>query len=57
MGIDKSKLSKAYYQAIVPQEELEAILRLCLLDNTFPSYVESVEAMIKKLVEESKATT
>ncbi|XP_075907662.1 meiotic recombination protein REC114 isoform X3 [Nelusetta ayraudi] len=45
-------LPEAYRHCFVAQGELEPILRLCLLDPSFPALVEKVEGELRKLREE-----
>lgn len=42
-------LPEAYRHCFVAQGELEPILRLCLLDPSFPALVEKVEGELRKL--------
>lgn len=50
-------LPEAYRHCFVAQGELEPILRLCLLDPSFPALVEKVEAELRKLREEWRIST
>lgn len=45
-------LPEAYRHSYSTQGELELILRICLLDSSFPAFVEKVEAELRKLLEE-----
>lgn len=49
---DKSNLPLAYQQSALNTEELGPFLRLCLMDQSFPAFVEQVEQELKKLIEE-----
>ncbi|XP_055518896.1 meiotic recombination protein REC114 isoform X1 [Leucoraja erinacea] len=49
---DKSNLPLAYQQSTLNTEELGPFLRLCLMDQSFPAFVEQVEQELKKLIEE-----
>ncbi|XP_048376723.2 meiotic recombination protein REC114 isoform X2 [Stegostoma tigrinum] len=52
LGSTSPKLSLAYQQSNLPTEELGPFLRLCLLDQSFPAFVEQVEQELKKLINE-----
>lgn len=45
-------LPEVYRHSFVAQGELEPIVRLCLLDPSFPALVEKVEGELRKLREE-----
>lgn len=45
-------LPEVHCHSYLPQGDLELILRLCLLDPSFPAFVEKVEAELQKLLEE-----
>lgn len=45
-------LPEVYRHSYLTQGDLELILRLCLLDPSFPAFVEKVEAELRKLLEE-----
>lgn len=45
-------LPEVYRHRFVQEAELEPILRLCLLDPSFPALVEMVEGELRKLREE-----
>nr|XP_020448040.1 meiotic recombination protein REC114 isoform X2 [Monopterus albus] len=45
-------LPRAYYHGSLEQGDLEPLLRVCLLDPSFPAFVEKVEEELKKLVQE-----
>ncbi|XP_051898339.1 meiotic recombination protein REC114 [Pristis pectinata] len=49
---DKSNLPLAYQQSALNTEELAPFLKLCLMDQGFPAFVEQVERELKKLMEE-----
>ncbi|XP_078285954.1 meiotic recombination protein REC114 [Rhinoraja longicauda] len=49
---NKSNLPLAYQQSTLNTEELGPFLRLCLMDQSFPAFVEQVEQELKKLIEE-----
>ncbi|XP_048473137.1 meiotic recombination protein REC114 isoform X2 [Rhincodon typus] len=52
LGATSPKLPLAYQQSTLPTEELGPFLRLCLLDQSFPVFVEQVEQELKKLINE-----
>lgn len=45
-------LPEVYRHSFVEEVELEPVLRLCLLDPSFPALVEKVEGELRKLREE-----
>ncbi|XP_034384560.1 meiotic recombination protein REC114 [Cyclopterus lumpus] len=45
-------LPQVYRHASLAQGDLEPILRVCLLDPSFPAFVEKVEEELRKLLEE-----
>ncbi|NXH10546.1 RE114 protein, partial [Bucco capensis] len=47
----KPELSLGYQQAVWQAQELGPFIRLCLLDQHFPAFVEDVEKELKKLTE------
>ncbi|XP_072881911.1 meiotic recombination protein REC114 [Hemitrygon akajei] len=50
---DKSfNLPLAYQHSALNTEELGPFLKLCLMDQSFPAFVEQVEQELKKLIEE-----
>ncbi|KPP70798.1 meiotic recombination protein REC114-like [Scleropages formosus] len=51
LGQGRLSLPLAYHHQSLPTESLESFLRLCLLDHTFPSFVEQVEAELNKLAQ------
>ncbi|XP_078056006.1 meiotic recombination protein REC114-like [Mustelus asterias] len=52
LGATSPKLPLAYQQSALNAEELGPFLRLCLLDQSFPAFVEQVEQELKKLIDE-----
>lgn len=46
------RLPEVYRHSYWTQGDLELILRICLLDPSFPAFVERVEAELRKLLEE-----
>ncbi|XP_069760634.1 meiotic recombination protein REC114 [Narcine bancroftii] len=52
LGGAVSNLPLAYQQSALTTEELGPYLKLCLLDQSFPAFVEQVEQELKKLIEE-----
>lgn len=46
------RLPEVYRHSYLTQGDLELILRICLLDPSFPAFVEKVEAELRKLLEE-----
>ncbi|XP_067275240.1 meiotic recombination protein REC114 [Pseudorasbora parva] len=52
LGERELSLPMAYLQCTLPSGDLEALLRLCLLDSGFPAFVEEVEKKLKELVQE-----
>ncbi|XP_072348996.1 meiotic recombination protein REC114-like isoform X2 [Scyliorhinus torazame] len=51
LGATSPKLPLAYQQSTLNAEELGPFLRLCLLDQGFPEFVEQVEQELKKLID------
>ncbi|MBN3312348.1 RE114 protein, partial [Atractosteus spatula] len=49
LGESKLTLPLAYRHPTLPTEQLGPFLRLCLLDQNFPAFVEQVECELKKL--------
>ncbi|NXY42415.1 RE114 protein, partial [Ceuthmochares aereus] len=47
----KSELPLVYQQAVWQAQELGPFIRLCLMDQSFPAFVEDVEKELKKLAE------
>ncbi|NXC28993.1 RE114 protein, partial [Campylorhamphus procurvoides] len=47
----RPELALAYRQAVWPAQELGPFIRLCLLDQHFPAFVEDVERELQKLTE------
>lgn len=45
-------LPEVYRHSRLTQGDLELLLRVCLLDPSFPAFVEKVEAELRKLLEE-----
>ncbi|XP_078393124.1 meiotic recombination protein REC114-like [Cetorhinus maximus] len=52
LGATSPKLPLAYQQSALSTEELGPFLQLCLLDQSFPVFVEQVEQELKKLIDE-----
>ncbi|XP_026150015.1 meiotic recombination protein REC114 [Mastacembelus armatus] len=52
LGETAVTLPQIYHYSSLAQGDLEPILRICLLDPTFPAFVEKVEEELKKLVQE-----
>ncbi|KTG36525.1 hypothetical protein cypCar_00040501 [Cyprinus carpio] len=52
LGERELSLPMAYHQCTLPSGDLEALLRLCLLDAGFPAFVEEVEKKLKELTQE-----
>ncbi|KAK2894392.1 hypothetical protein QQF64_012779 [Cirrhinus molitorella] len=52
LGERELSLPLAYHQCTLPSGDLEALLRLCLLDSGFPAFVEEVEKKLKELMQE-----
>lgn len=46
------RLPEVYRHSYLTEGDLELILRICLLDPSFPAFVEKVEAELRKLLEE-----
>ncbi|XP_065114075.1 meiotic recombination protein REC114 [Paramisgurnus dabryanus] len=51
LGERELSLPMAYHQSTLPPKDLEALLRLCLLDSDFPAFVEEVEKKLKEIKE------
>ncbi|XP_043536139.1 meiotic recombination protein REC114 [Chiloscyllium plagiosum] len=51
LGATSPQLPVAYQQSALTTEELGPFLRLCLLDQSFPAFVEQVEQELKKLID------
>ncbi|XP_038640446.1 meiotic recombination protein REC114 isoform X1 [Scyliorhinus canicula] len=51
LGATSPELPLAYQQSTLNAEELGPFLRLCLLDQGFPEFVEQVEQELKKLID------
>ncbi|GCC27880.1 hypothetical protein chiPu_0006306 [Chiloscyllium punctatum] len=51
LGATSPQLPVAYQQSTLTTEELGPFLRLCLLDQSFPAFVEQVEQELKKLID------
>ncbi|MGH0132126.1 UNVERIFIED_CONTAM: hypothetical protein FKN15_048765 [Acipenser sinensis] len=52
LGESKLSLPLAYRHSTLPSEELGPFLRLCLLDQSFPAFVEQVEKELRKIANE-----
>ncbi|XP_068070967.1 meiotic recombination protein REC114 isoform X2 [Danio rerio] len=52
LGEGELCLPMAYHQSSLPSGDLEALLRLCLLDSAFPAFVEEVEKKLKEIMQE-----
>uniref|UniRef100_UPI00398ECFD8 meiotic recombination protein REC114 n=1 Tax=Pristiophorus japonicus TaxID=55135 RepID=UPI00398ECFD8 len=52
LGATSPKLPLAYQQSALNTEQLGPFLRLCLMDQSFPAFVEQVEQELKKLIDE-----
>ncbi|MGH0121505.1 UNVERIFIED_CONTAM: hypothetical protein FKN15_002454 [Acipenser sinensis] len=52
LGESKLSLPLAYRHSTLPSEELGLFLRLCLLDQSFPAFVEQVEKELRKIANE-----
>ncbi|XP_043119967.1 meiotic recombination protein REC114 [Puntigrus tetrazona] len=52
LGKRELSLPMAYHQCTLPSGDLEALLRVCLLDSGFPAFVEEVEKKMKELMQE-----
>ncbi|KAI7802616.1 meiotic recombination protein REC114 [Triplophysa rosa] len=52
LGESKMSLPVAYHQSTLPPGDMEQLLRLCLLDSSFPSFVEEVEKKLREIVQE-----
>ncbi|XP_029904599.1 meiotic recombination protein REC114 isoform X2 [Myripristis murdjan] len=46
------RLSQVHHHCSLPQGNLEPFLRVCLLDPSFPAFVEEVEGELKKLLQD-----
>lgn len=51
MILASEKLPQAYEQSSWGAEELGPFLRLCLMDQNFPAFVEEVEKELKKITQ------
>ncbi|NXC17896.1 RE114 protein, partial [Corythaeola cristata] len=47
----KAELPRASRHSVWPAQELGPFIRLCLMDQNFPAFVEDVEKELKKLTE------
>lgn len=54
LGESVVRLPEVYRHSCLTQGDLELILRICLLDPSFPAFVEKVEAELRKLLEEGE---
>lgn len=52
LGENVLMLPEVYRHSRLTQGDLELLLRVCLLDPSFPAFVEKVEAELRKLLEE-----
>ncbi|XP_074522402.1 meiotic recombination protein REC114 isoform X2 [Halichoeres trimaculatus] len=52
MGGTPVTLPQVYQHSSLAQVDLEPILRMCLLDPSFPAFVEKVEGELRKMLEE-----
>ncbi|XP_051235728.1 meiotic recombination protein REC114 [Dicentrarchus labrax] len=52
LGETAVTLPQVYGHSSLAQGDLEPILRICLLDPSFPAFVEKVEGELRKLLEE-----
>ncbi|XP_035855200.1 meiotic recombination protein REC114 isoform X3 [Sander lucioperca] len=52
LGETALTLPQVYRHSSLAQGDLEPILRVCLLDPSFPAYVEKVEGELRKLLQE-----
>ncbi|TNM90735.1 hypothetical protein fugu_003024 [Takifugu bimaculatus] len=52
LGETVVRLPEVYRHSYFTQGDLELILRICLLDPSFPAFVEKVETELRKLLEE-----
>ncbi|KAF7699327.1 meiotic recombination protein REC114 [Silurus meridionalis] len=52
LGDSGLSLPLAYHHFTPPPGDLESLLRLCLLDSSFPGFVEDVEKMLNGLIKE-----
>ncbi|XP_027015170.1 meiotic recombination protein REC114 [Tachysurus fulvidraco] len=52
LGESGLSMPLAYHHFTLPPGDTEALLRLCLLDSGFPSFVEEVENKLKALIQE-----
>ncbi|KAI5624038.1 meiotic recombination protein REC114 [Silurus asotus] len=52
LGDSGLSLPLAYHHFTPPPGDLESLLRLCLLDSSFPGFVEDVEKTLKGLIKE-----
>ncbi|KAM8895433.1 meiotic recombination protein REC114 isoform 5-T5 [Spinachia spinachia] len=52
LGETGATLPRVYHQDSLVQADLEPILRVCLLDPSFPAFVEKMEGELEKLLEE-----
>nr|XP_040056162.1 meiotic recombination protein REC114 isoform X2 [Gasterosteus aculeatus aculeatus] len=52
LGETVVSLPRVYHQGSLVQVDFEPILRVCLLDPSFPAFVEEMEGELEKLLEE-----
>ncbi|XP_034535833.1 meiotic recombination protein REC114 isoform X2 [Notolabrus celidotus] len=52
MGGTAVALPQVYHHSALAHVDLESFLRLCLLDPSFPAFVENVEGELRKMLEE-----
>uniref|UniRef100_A0A3B4WDX2 REC114 meiotic recombination protein n=1 Tax=Seriola lalandi dorsalis TaxID=1841481 RepID=A0A3B4WDX2_SERLL len=52
LGETAVTLPQVYHHDSLAQGDLEPILRVCLLDPSFPAFVEKVEGELRKLLQE-----
>ncbi|XP_049908072.1 meiotic recombination protein REC114 [Epinephelus moara] len=52
LGETALTLPQVYHHSFLEQGDLEPILRVCLLDPSFPAFVEKVEGELRKLLPE-----
>lgn len=57
LGETVVSLPRVYHQGSLVQVDFEPILRVCLLDPSFPAFVEEMEGELEKLLEEWRIST
>lgn len=57
LGLNKMKLPAAYTACNYPTEELDTLVRLCLIDSNFPTFVSEVEKVVNNMTGKPGANT